>query len=83
MADVDGRLNAMRTTIDGAGRVVVPKRIRDAAGLIGGAEVEIEWDGEAVRLSVPAVEVGPEGLSGEEDGLSLEEILAAIDAQRR
>ncbi len=32
----------MRTTIDGAGRVVIPKSIRDEAGLKAGAEVEIE-----------------------------------------
>ncbi|MEP7379107.1 MAG: AbrB/MazE/SpoVT family DNA-binding domain-containing protein [Chloroflexota bacterium] len=31
----------MRTTIDDAGRVVVPKRLRDALGLAGGQEVEI------------------------------------------
>lgn len=32
----------MRTTIDVAGRVVVPKRMRDRLGLDGGAEIEIE-----------------------------------------
>jgi AbrB family looped-hinge helix DNA binding protein len=31
----------MKTTIDGAGRVVVPKALRDELGLVGGAEVEI------------------------------------------
>lgn len=31
----------MRTTIDKAGRVVVPKGMRDELGLAGGAEVEI------------------------------------------
>lgn len=31
----------MRTTIDKAGRVVVPKAMRDELGLSGGAEVEI------------------------------------------
>jgi len=72
----------MRTTIDAAGRIVVPKPVRDAAGLVGGTEVEIEWDGESVRLSVPVVEVGPQGLGPHDDGLPLAEILAAIDAQR-
>jgi len=31
----------MRTTIDKAGRIVVPKTIRDELGLNGGTEVEI------------------------------------------
>jgi AbrB family looped-hinge helix DNA binding protein len=36
----------MRTTIDGAGRVVIPKPLRDRAGLRPGQEVEvIETDG--------------------------------------
>lgn len=73
----------MRTTIDGAGRVVVPKPVRDAAGLVAGSEVDIEWDGESVRLSAPAVVVGPDGLGPDEEGLPVEEILAAIDAHRR
>lgn len=31
----------MRTTIDRAGRVVIPKRIRDELGLAGGEELEV------------------------------------------
>ena len=31
----------MRTTIDKAGRIVVPKQMRDELGLEGGAQVEI------------------------------------------
>lgn len=31
----------MRTTIDAAGRVVIPKRLREAAGLRAGQELEI------------------------------------------
>ncbi|MGH9164156.1 MAG: AbrB/MazE/SpoVT family DNA-binding domain-containing protein [Acidimicrobiales bacterium] len=38
----------MRTTIDGAGRVVVPKSIRDSLGLAAGQPLEIvERDGVA------------------------------------
>lgn len=33
----------MRTTIDSAGRVVIPKAVREAAGLEAGAEVEVEF----------------------------------------
>jgi AbrB family looped-hinge helix DNA binding protein len=33
----------MKTTIDAAGRVVVPKRIRQEAGLQAGMPLEIRW----------------------------------------
>lgn len=36
----------MKTTIDAAGRVVVPKALRDRVGLVAGQEIEItERDG--------------------------------------
>lgn len=40
----------MRTTIDGAGRVVIPKALRERAGLTAG-EVDIEVDGDGLHLS--------------------------------
>jgi AbrB family looped-hinge helix DNA binding protein len=40
----------MRTTIDAAGRVVVPKPIRERLGLTGGSEVEIEERDGVVEL---------------------------------
>jgi AbrB family looped-hinge helix DNA binding protein len=45
----------MRTTIDRAGRIVVPKPLRDALGLTGGEELEINVreDGR-LELEVPA-----------------------------
>lgn len=39
----------MRTTIDAAGRVVIPKPLRDAVGLSAG-EVELVADGAGVRI---------------------------------
>jgi len=39
----------MRTTIDQAGRVVVPKPLRDQLGITAG-EVEISVDGAAIRI---------------------------------
>lgn len=46
----------MRTTIDAAGRVVIPKPIRDALGLVGGTPVDIVIDGAAIRIDGPPVE---------------------------
>jgi AbrB family looped-hinge helix DNA binding protein len=40
----------MRTTIDKAGRVVIPAQIRDRAGLIAGAEVAVTADETGVRI---------------------------------
>lgn len=43
----------MRTTIDKAGRVVIPKPLRDRLGLRPG-EVELTADGNAVRIEAVA-----------------------------
>jgi AbrB family looped-hinge helix DNA binding protein len=60
----------MRTAIDGAGRVVVPKALRDALGLTAGQVLEIaERDG---RLEVAPAPT-PKRLADEGDGV------AAID----
>jgi AbrB family looped-hinge helix DNA binding protein len=40
----------MRTTIDKAGRVVIPAAIRERAGLAAGTELEITVDEFGVRL---------------------------------
>jgi AbrB family looped-hinge helix DNA binding protein len=40
----------MRTTIDKAGRLVIPRALRDRIGLVGGSEVELELDGSALRI---------------------------------
>jgi AbrB family looped-hinge helix DNA binding protein len=41
----------MRTTIDRAGRLVIPRPLRDRIGLAEGGEVEVELDGAAVRIA--------------------------------
>ena len=41
----------MRTTIDKAGRLVIPRSLRNWIGLAGGGEVELELDGAAVRIN--------------------------------
>jgi AbrB family looped-hinge helix DNA binding protein len=45
-----GSIRAMRVTIDRAGRLVIPRSLRDRIGLVGGGEVEIELDGAAIRI---------------------------------
>lgn len=39
----------MRTTIDKAGRLVIPKALREQSGISAG-EVEISLDGSAIRI---------------------------------
>jgi AbrB family looped-hinge helix DNA binding protein len=40
----------MKTTIDRAGRVVIPRALRNRVGLATGGEVEIVIDGAAIRI---------------------------------
>jgi AbrB family looped-hinge helix DNA binding protein len=47
----------MRTTIDKAGRVVIPAGIRDRAGLAAGSEIEITADELGIRIE--RVAAGP------------------------
>jgi len=41
----------MKTTIDKAGRIVVPQSVREKAGFSPGTELEIELDERGVHLS--------------------------------
>ena len=45
----------MRITIDKAGRLVIPKSLREQSGLTAG-EVEISLDGAAIRIESPATD---------------------------
>ena len=54
----------MRTTIDRAGRLVIPRSLRARIGLVNGGEVEIELDGSGIRIEPVAG-----GDLREEDGL--------------
>lgn len=40
----------MKTTIDRAGRLVIPRALRERIGLGAGGEVTVELDGSAVRI---------------------------------
>jgi AbrB family looped-hinge helix DNA binding protein len=55
----------MRTTIDAAGRVVVPKPLRQQLGFAAGTELELEAVDGRLEISVPSrvrVEEGPNGV---------------------
>lgn len=47
----------MRTTIDAAGRIVVPKAIREELGLYGGQEVELSALDGKIEIELPATRV--------------------------
>jgi AbrB family looped-hinge helix DNA binding protein len=47
----------MRTTIDKAGRVVIPAGIRERAGFVAGSELEVTEDDLGIRLQ--RVATGP------------------------
>lgn len=79
---------AMQTTIDSAGRIVVPKPLRDAVGLVPGATVDISQYGAGLQL-VPA---GRTARLVDEDGVLVvtgatiiddETVFGLIDAGRR
>ena len=80
----------MRTTIDSAGRVVIPKEIRKAAGLEGGAEIEIEERNGAIEIkpvyaNVKIVQHGKVWVAEFEDDvppLTLEQVNAVRDELR-
>ncbi len=40
----------MKTTVDKAGRLVIPRLLRDRIGMADGGDVELELDGAAIRI---------------------------------
>ena len=81
----------MRVTVDSAGRVVLPKPIREAVGLTGGQEVEVRLAGIVIEIEpvqpvvrlrsrpgrLPVLEV-----DGEVEPVTDDEVRAALEAQR-
>lgn len=82
----------MITTIDAAGRLVIPKSIREQLGLAGGGEVEITDLGGSIEVSprvrdFPLVETEHGLLAAHPDaglpGLGPEEVREALERTRR
>ncbi len=81
----------MRIAIDGVGRLVVPKALREELGITGATELEIEARDGVLELAVAdvtaRVEDGPRGAVITTDvpmqPLTVEGVRAAIDRSRR
>jgi AbrB family looped-hinge helix DNA binding protein len=82
----------MKVTVDSAGRVVLPKSIREAAGLKGGQEVEVRLVGVVIEIEplqpivrmrtrpgrLPVLEV-----DGEVEPVTDDDVRSALEAQRQ
>jgi AbrB family looped-hinge helix DNA binding protein len=80
----------MKTTIDGAGRIVVPKSLRDAMGLTAGVELDVMFtDGHLEIDFAPAtVEIDQTGLprllaDGDMPPLDEAVVRATLEGSRR
>lgn len=79
----------MRVTIDSAGRLVIPKGLRDELGFTAGLELEIESVDGRLEIAVPSrvrVEEGPHGLRFAADAvepLDSDQVRELIERGRR
>ena len=81
----------MRTTIDGAGRVVVPKAAREAMGLTAGREIDVVYTDGRIEIELAPAEVRLDATEelprlnavGELPPLTDEDVRAAIEGTRR
>ena len=79
----------MRAAIDAAGRLVVPKPLRDELGFGPGIELELAVVGGHLEISVPSrvrVEDGPHGVrfaADARDSLSAEQVRQLMERSRR
>jgi AbrB family looped-hinge helix DNA binding protein len=81
--------DAMKATIDAAGRLVVPKALREELGFAAGTELELTAVNGALEVRVPSrvrIEDGPHGLhfvADDADELTDEQVRELIEKSRR
>ncbi|MBZ2195881.1 AbrB/MazE/SpoVT family DNA-binding domain-containing protein [Occultella gossypii] len=81
----------MRTTIDSAGRIVVPKALRDAMDLAPGRAIEIIYADGRLEIEVIATDVEVERVDGlpiavpadDLPALTVETVRATLEEARR
>ncbi|KGN38265.1 AbrB/MazE/SpoVT family DNA-binding domain-containing protein [Knoellia subterranea] len=82
----------MRTTIDAAGRIVVPKAMRDSMGLTAGRAIDVVFTDGLIQIELAPVEVdldtesGPPRLVPRSDdlpSLSDDDVRDVLEATRR
>jgi AbrB family looped-hinge helix DNA binding protein len=54
---INGNFDAMKTTIDHAGRLVIPKDIRRESGIKPGMPLEVRWEKGAIAITPAPLEV--------------------------
>lgn len=81
----------MKVTVDNAGRIVLPKPIREAAGLTGGQEVDVRLVGIVIEIEPiqPAVRMRERPgrlpvleVDGPVDPITDDDVRAALEDQR-
>jgi AbrB family looped-hinge helix DNA binding protein len=79
----------MRATIDAAGRLVVPKPLRDELGFVPGSELELTAVDGRLEIAAPTrvrVEEGPHGVrfaADAKEALTAEQVRGLVERGRR
>ncbi len=81
----------MRTTIDAAGRIVVPKALRDAMGLAAGRKIDMVFTDGRIEIELAPIEVELESkgrlprlvATSDQPELTDQQVRDALEATRR